>query len=307
MVHGHRLKNVVTTNLVDSDVAPMIYEPSTTTMNTIPIPTIHLFPILDQLLIELLRSLLPEDWNKPTVAKLWTVKDVTAHLLHGNVRTISSKQSFTGDTPPVINSYNDLVSFINNENAVWVKAMKQVSPDLLIQLHETTGKQFVDELASLDPFANARFSVAWAGEEQSANWFHIAREYTEKWHHQQQIRDAVNKPGIMRRELFYPCMATFMHALPHTYRHVQAQEDTLIKIIIEGEAGDEWYIKRSNNKWIIAPETNNPADCTVSIKPDIAWRLFTKAITPVAGLQNSILQGNTQLGEKVFDTIAVMA
>ncbi|MEJ7682555.1 MAG: hypothetical protein WKG06_32810 [Segetibacter sp.] len=28
----------------------------------------------------------------------------------------------------------------------------------------------------------------WAGEKKSKNWFHIAREYTEKWHHQMSSR-----------------------------------------------------------------------------------------------------------------------
>jgi hypothetical protein len=37
----------------------------------VPIPTLHLFQPLDQKLIELLKSLSHEDWNKPTVAKLW--------------------------------------------------------------------------------------------------------------------------------------------------------------------------------------------------------------------------------------------
>jgi uncharacterized damage-inducible protein DinB len=53
------------------------------------IETVHLFPLLDAKLIELLRSLSPDDWNKPTVARLWTVKDVAAHLLDGNLRMLS--------------------------------------------------------------------------------------------------------------------------------------------------------------------------------------------------------------------------
>ena len=43
--------------------------------------TQHLFKPLDSKLIELLRSLSPEDWNRPTLAPLWTVKDIAAHLL----------------------------------------------------------------------------------------------------------------------------------------------------------------------------------------------------------------------------------
>jgi hypothetical protein len=41
----------------------------------------------------------------------------------------------------------------------------------------------------LDPDA-AGLAAAWAGETDSRNWFDVAREYTEKWHHQQQLRDA---------------------------------------------------------------------------------------------------------------------
>ena len=32
------------------------------------------------------------------------------------------------------------------------------------------------------------FGVAWAGEERSPAWFDVARELTERWHHQAHIR-----------------------------------------------------------------------------------------------------------------------
>jgi len=44
-------------------------------LTSVPIPTLHLFLPLDQKLIELLKSLSGDDWKKPTLAKLWTVKD----------------------------------------------------------------------------------------------------------------------------------------------------------------------------------------------------------------------------------------
>ncbi len=46
-----------------------------------PIFTAHLFPGLEAKLIELLRGLSPEDWQKQTLATKWKVKDVAAHLL----------------------------------------------------------------------------------------------------------------------------------------------------------------------------------------------------------------------------------
>ena len=162
------------------------------------IETLPLFPILDQKLIELLRSLSKEDWNRPTLAKLWTVKDIASHLLDGNFRTISlMRDGYNGMSPGVINSYQDIVLYLNNLNGDWVKATKRLSPRVLTDLLEETDKEYVECLRQLKPFDKAMFSVAWAGEEESQNWFYIAREFTEKWHHHQQIREAVNQQGIM--------------------------------------------------------------------------------------------------------------
>ena len=54
-----------------------------------PVLTAHLFPALDARLVELLRGLTPDDWNRPTIAPRWTVKDVAAHLLDTLLRRLS--------------------------------------------------------------------------------------------------------------------------------------------------------------------------------------------------------------------------
>jgi hypothetical protein len=66
---------------------------------------------------------------------------------------------------------------------------------------------------SLDPFAPATFAVSWAREESSLNWFDAARELTERWHHQQQIQMATNRPGIMTPEPYHPVLDCFVRGL----------------------------------------------------------------------------------------------
>ncbi|MDB5287928.1 MAG: hypothetical protein JWR05_2877 [Mucilaginibacter sp.] len=275
----------------------------------IPIPTLHLFKVLDELLVELLTSLSPDDWNKPTLAKLWKVKDIAAHLLDGNVRDIALLHNYENNQQlPQINSYQDLVNYLNELNAVWVNAMKRMSPQLLIQQLKATGPQYIEYLHTLDPFKPAKHSVAWAGEEQSLNWFHIAREYTEKWHHQQQIREAVNKPALMTTQLFYPCIATFMCALPHAYTNIPAQTGTIISFTISGEAGGTWILKKSDSVWGFKDDVSvsKPA-VHITIRPDIAWKLFTKAISPSTAIENSIIQGDNYLAAGIFNMVTVMA
>jgi len=274
---------------------------------TIPIPTLHLFPELDKKLIELLRSLHADDWNKPTLARKWVVKDIAAHLLDGNLRTISQmRDQYFGDPPGTIHSYQDLVDYLNRLNADFVQVAKRLSPALLTDLLESTGPLYVEQLRKLDPFKPAMFAVSWAGQSESPNWFHIAREYTEKWHHQQQIRDAVGKHGIMTKEFFAPLIETFMQALPHAYRNTAAPDGTCVQVVVSTEVGNAWQIVRTENAWNFS-DGKRTSHTTITLDPDTAWKLFTKGLPAEEARKKIQVTGDVALSQPVFSMLAVMA
>jgi hypothetical protein len=267
-----------------------------------------LFTKLDALLIDLLKSLSAGEWQMQTIAKQWSVKDIAAHLLDGNLRTLSfSRDHYFGETAPVINSYSDLVHYLNELNAVWVNAARRLSPQVLIELLEITGPQFYHQLQQLAPFEKAMFAVAWAGQSESLNWFHIAREYTEKFIHQQQIRDAVGRPALFTKELFYPFIDTFMYALPYTYRNVPAAAGTVITVKVLTEIGGEWSIIKWEEGWQFTSDISTAPAAVISIHPDTAWKLFSKGISPEQALQYVEITGDQLLGSTALDMIAVMA
>jgi uncharacterized protein (TIGR03083 family) len=273
-----------------------------------PIFLTNLFPKLAVRLVELLNDLSTDDWKKPTVCPLWNVKDIAAHLLDTNFRRLSSlRDNYFGDPVEGIDSYQGLVDYLNRLNADWVKATRRLSPRVLIELLEQTGNQVYQVFSSLDPYAPARYPVAWAGEEESANWFDIAREYTEKWHHQQQIRMAVDRPGIMERELYFPVLDTFIRALPFTYKNVDAEEGSLLKFRINGGAGDEWYLLRLDRRWQLLSEAEGACISEVIIDQEIAWRLFTKGIDRNEARLQIIIKGELEIGSKILGMLAVMA
>ena len=272
------------------------------------IKTLHLFPIIDKMLIELLSSLTDEEWGSQTVAKLWKVKDVASHLLDGNLRALSiSRDGYFGDKPENINSYNDLVAYLNGLNMSWTNATKRVSPNVLTALLETTGKEYTEHLNTLEPFEDAVFSVAWAGQETSPNWFHMAREYTEKFLHQQQIRDAVRKSGIMTKELFYPFIDTLMHAFPYTFTTVAAESGTVVSLEITTGIGGLWSIVKKDEGWFLDKTENLNAHSSVIIDPDTAWKLFSKSWKPEDVKDKVKISGDKKLGERVLEIVAVMA
>lgn len=276
---------------------------------TKPILLVDLLPIIDEKLVTLLKELSLSDWNKPTLAPKWTVKDIATHLLDGNIRTLSMlRDGYMGEVPPTINSYQDLVKYLNQLNADWVQAMKRVSPKILIELLESTGKEYCNYLKTLNLFDKAKFSVAWAGENESANWFHIAREYTEKWHHQQQIRLAVGQEQPLYEEnLYLPYLETSMRALPHHYRKVVAVEGDLIKFTVKDIKNGVWYLLFQENKWHLGTDCQEIPTCEVEVQPEIAWRIFSKGITKEIAEQQSTIIGKRDLGIVFFDMLAVMA
>ncbi|MFN5134660.1 MAG: maleylpyruvate isomerase N-terminal domain-containing protein [Chitinophagaceae bacterium] len=272
------------------------------------IHTKHLFPILDEMLIDLLHSLTKEEWDKPTIAKQWSVKDIAAHLLDTNLRTLSFGRDGHQLIPDTsVETYPDLVSYLNQLNADWVKAAKRLSATVLIDLLKSSGREFCNFIQAADLHSEAVFSVAWAGEASSKNWFHIAREYTEKFIHQQQIRDAVNKPALITKELFHPFIDTFMRALPYIYRNTNAPEATAIAITVSSEAGGTWFIKRNNAAWVLVSEPEEKLSAHITMNPSTAWKLFSKGITPAEARADVIIDGNEELGAVALTMISVMA
>ncbi len=263
-------------------------------------------PALDQKLVELLENLSPEDWKKQTIVPKWKLEDVVLHLLDGNIRILSiQRDGYFGDPPGSINSYDDLLAYLNQLNADWIRAAKRMSPKLVIELLKQTNKEITDYLTTIDLFAPALFSVAWAGEETSANWFHWAREYTEKWHHQQQIRLALGKEKeLYKREWYHPHLETSMRALPHHYRNFPGKKDEVLSFEITGEAGGIWHLYHDGNKWIQV-ENIKVTENLITIEGEIAWRLFTKGIKKEETIIK--IQGNKLAGEYLLSMLAVMA
>jgi len=272
-----------------------------------PILTAHLFPKVDGLLLELLRSLSPEEWERQTVSPKWTVKDVAAHLLDTALRGISFARD--GYAPPAANidSLAALGAYINRLNEEGVKVYRRLSAEVLISLMETACKQLAEYHSGRDPYAQAPYGVSWAGEEKSANWFDTAREYTERWHHQQQIRLAVERPGILTRELYYPVLDCFMRALPFTYRNALAPAGTAIRITVSGACGGSWNLRRGDTGWALTDSDTHEPAAESTIPQEIAWRIFTKGIDRASAQSQIKVTGEAALALPVLSMVSIVS
>src|SRR5882672_8518157 len=101
-----------------------------------PILCAHLLRRVDGALIELLRTLPAEDWDRPTIAGNWRVRDVVAHLLDTALRKLSMVRDSTFVERAEIRSKQDVIELVNRLNREGVTVYRRLSAAVLIGLME---------------------------------------------------------------------------------------------------------------------------------------------------------------------------
>ena len=274
-----------------------------------PVDVVTLFPAERQSLLRLLERLTDEQWNRPTSCPGWTVHDVALHVLGVDIGNLSRwRDGFhdPGSPGPTDDTWPALVAFLNQMNESWVAAGRRISPRLLCELLAFTGEPIAAYFRSLDLTAMGG-SVAWAGPAAAPVWLDVAREYTERWVHQQHIRDALAVPGFKDPQYLKPVLATFVHALPHTLRDVGAAPGTCVRLAISGPAGDTWIAMRAGDAWLLGQDHGGPVTVTVTIDQEVAWRLFTRGMSADEAGAHISVEGDRSLGAKVLEMVSIIA
>lgn len=280
-----------------------------------PVLTLHLFPEERAALLKLVTSFSAPKWDAPTVCPGWSVKDIASHLLADDLGRLArgrdeyAAASFAPSSTEKIEA--QLLEFINRQNETWVAAARRLSPRLLIDLLRWSGGETQAYFESLDMFATGE-AVSWAGPEAAPVWLDIAREYTERWLHQAQIRDAVSAPLLTQPRLFLPVLDAFVRALPHTFRDVERPYGTHVLLLITriGETGSpplQWSVVREVTRWSLFDSATFEPSTTVKMDADTAWRLFTKGVSKAEALARTTITGDASLGEKVLETVSIIA
>ena len=252
-----------------------------------PLPVVDTLPLFRPLcreIVGLLRTLSPDEWNRPTVAVPWRVRDVAAHLIDTALRRLSYHRD--GRMPPTASGSAEtdraLLAVINDLNATWVHVADRLSSRVLIDLYDRVSDDLADffEGSSLD--ASALFPVSWAGETASTAWLDIGREFTEVWHHGAQIREAVGAGPFSDARWLHAVLSIAVHVLPHAYGDVPGGSGLSLVIEITGSAGGTWTLTHQGQRWEIDEGDCPGATARATMADDTAWRLFFNALSSSA-------------------------
>jgi len=270
--------------------------------------TRHAFRPLCREIVDLLRALKTEDWERPTIAGAWRVRDVVAHLLDTALRRLSFDRdrslSPAGAHPAM--SDRELVAFINSLNATWIRAAERLSTRVLTDLYAVSSRDLAAFVETLDLQAAAEFPVSWAGETRSLRWLDIGREFTEVWHHGSQIRRAVDAGPFSDPSWLRAVLQIAMHALPSAYRAVPGREGLSVAIRITGSASGEWTLQHRGRTWDIAEGLRPGATAMATMSDEVAWRLFFNGL-PLSEVQSAIqLEGDVDLARPLLHARSVI-
>ena len=117
---------------------------------------------------------------------------------------------------------------------------------------------------------------------------------------------AVNKPGIMTREFYFPVLDCFLRGLPYTYRNVPAKSGSMAQFNVSGECGGSWYLLRDAGAWALNASPAGEKISEVTIPQEIAWRIFTKGIAREEARAQVRVNGDEAVGLHILKMISIV-
>ncbi len=255
-------------------------------------------------LIGLLSELDAADWQRPTVCPGWSVHDIVAHVVHDQLRKLA--RSRDGYPSPGPRPGEDLPTFLHRLNQESVDVAARWSPRVLLDLLSHLGPQLDQFWAGLD-LNRLGEPVSWAAPgEPAPAWLDVAREYSEYWVHQQQVSDAVRRPGANEDGLVAPVIDVFLRAVPQALRHVRAQQGACLEIDVSAPGGGTWNVRRGEDRWAISRGEAARPDARVAISSDTLWRLATRGISLDAGLAGADITGDGDLAAAALSLVSII-
>ena len=258
-----------------------------------------LLPALREELTAVLARLPGGDWARPTACPGWSVHDIAAHLLGVELGNVSVRRDRWGLGPA---EGEDPDAWLNRFNQQWVDAAQRISPALLVDLIDLAGRRFEAHVATLDLDA-AGGPVTWAtGSDPAPAWLDVAREYMERYVHQQQIRDATRRPPL-GAAFTAPVLRTAAHALPRALDRVTRPVGTVVTFTAEGEGGGIWPVIRTVDGWELGAEPPaGSAACRVRTTVDGALKRYARDPSAPA----LTWQGDDEIAEALAGVKAVL-
>jgi uncharacterized protein (TIGR03083 family) len=258
-----------------------------------------------RLLLELLEGLKPAEWDQPTECPAWRVKGIALHLVADDLSLLSRQRD---DEPPgVVPTVEDpgwegLFGELNRFNERWVETAGFLSPPVVVDLLRSTGEWTHRWYTTVDPERLGE-GVHWAGIDAAPYWMLAAREYLERWIHQQQIRRATGRPGLDDPRYVVPTVAVTVRGFPPALSLFPAEVGTAVSLQLEG-TDRAWTFVNGGSSWMIHDGMPASPDVRLTLDVPAASALFSRGLEHAAATECLRAEGDEKLAAPLAAGVA---
>jgi len=229
-------------------------------------------------LVEFVGDLSAAEWLAPTAAPGWTVKDIALHLIDDDLTWLSHQRD--GDASGLVDmsDYSTFVLALAAKNQRWVEAARSMSRQVVLDLLTWAGEKVAAYHAEQELMGEGW--VSWASDGPVPYWFNLAQEFTERWVHQQQMREAVGRVEHHNARL-PDVLRTFVWAFPYQYRAV-ADAGTRVSLALGNSA---WTLTSDGTgRWSLIDGEAPDAAASLRLSADASWRMLTSIAVPAEAM-----------------------
>lgn len=246
---------------------------------------------------ELLGTLADEEWSAPSPLPGWDVKANVAHII-GTESMLAGEPSPDVDVDREANPHvrNDIGAF----NEVWVEALRATPPhEVLSRFRELTGAR----LAALEQMSQGEWdaeSFTPAGKDTYGRFMQI--RVFDCWLHEQDIRDAVGRPGHetgLAVEVTLDELTTAMGFVVGKRAGVPSGSSVTFALTDGGAVVREIHVAVGDRAAVV-DSLDGPATATLTMPVGVLTRLCAGRVGPSSQRERIEVDGDEEIAETVL-------
>jgi uncharacterized protein (TIGR03083 family) len=246
---------------------------------------------------ELLGELDDDQWAMPSPLPGWSVQDNVSHI-------VGTEAMLSGEAGPPVEIDRGINDHVRNDigafNEQWVEWLRAVPPnEVLSRFRELTGAR----LATLDAMSEEEWnaeSFTPAGKDTFGRFMQI--RVFDCWLHEQDIRDAVGRPGHetgLAVEVVLDEMATALGFVVGKKAGATSGQSVTFALTDGGAVVRRFHVAVGERAAVV-PELDGPATVTLTMPIGVMTRRCAGRVGPDDLLEQIAIDGNLELASSVL-------
>ncbi len=245
---------------------------------------------------KLIAGLDRDDWHKPTALTGWDVQANVAHI-------IGTEAMLLGEPAPAVDVDVASLTHVRNDvgsfNEAWVVALAGVSPEEMVDGFRRRAAARTEALGGVTPEQWAAEGFTPAGQDSHGRFMRIRA--MDIWMHEQDIRDAVGRPGHESGPVVELVLDELVTALGYVVgKKAGAPDGSSVTFELTGDSGRSVHILVDGRAKAV-DSLPGPATTTLRLPVGRFVRLAGGRSTDIHDVQ---VDGDAALGQQILADLA---